>query len=144
MSAGAAIGAPAAPCSVVHAATLVVAGALQSEGARKTVRIRARSASACVTPAVPIAAEIGRPGRRAVATSRAMRVFMVRAFRQAAPTWIARHAASRAHQKVVLFYNWQFRRSMDARRDSSLEFRGVRAGAVGCPCDAGELDRRRQ
>src|SRR6476659_2935158 len=98
MSAGAAIG---APCFVVDGGTLVVAGALQSGGARKTVRISARAASACAQPAVPIAAGIGRPGRRAVATSRGMRVFTVRAFWRAAPAWIARHAASRTYQKIV-------------------------------------------
>src|SRR5262249_21334787 len=51
---------------------------------------------------------------------------------------------SRAHQKVVLFYNWPFRRSRCARRDSSLEFQGVRAGAAGSPCAAVELDHARQ
>jgi hypothetical protein len=64
-----------APCCVVDAGTLVVAGALQPGGARKTERIRARSASACAQPAVPIATGIRRPGRRAVATSRGIRVF---------------------------------------------------------------------
>ena len=64
-------------------------------------RICARSASACAQPAVPIATGIGRPGRRAVATSRGVRVFMVRAFWRAAPAWIARHAASRTYQKLV-------------------------------------------
>src|SRR6476620_5633434 len=90
-----------APCCVVDAGTLVVAGALQPGGARKTERIRARSASACAQPAVPIATGIGRPGRRAVATSRGVRVFTVRAFWRAAPAWIARNAASRTYQKIV-------------------------------------------
>jgi hypothetical protein len=78
---------------VVDVGTLVVAVALQSGGARKTVRVRARAASACAQPAVPIAARIGRPGRRAVAALREMCVFMVRAFQRVAPEWIARHAA---------------------------------------------------
>src|SRR5262245_23757547 len=103
MSAGAAIGVPAASCFVVDAGTLVVAGALQSGGARKTVRIRARSASACAPPAVPIAAGIGRPIRRAVATWRAIRVFMVRPLWRTAPAWIALHAASGTHRNIAPF-----------------------------------------
>jgi hypothetical protein len=67
-----------------------VAGALQSSGARKTVRARTRSAAACAHPAVPGAAGFGRLARRAAPTSRAMCVFMVRALWQAASALIAR------------------------------------------------------
>jgi hypothetical protein len=51
----------------VDAGTLVVAGLSVGRGAQDSAD-RARR-PACAQPAVPIAAGIGRPGRRAVATS---------------------------------------------------------------------------
>ena len=125
---GAAIGAPAAPCSVVDAGTLVVAGALQSEGRRKTVRNCARPPRPAPSRG-PMAAEIGRPGRRAVATSRAMRVSWFE-LPASVPAWVARHAASRPRQKVVLFRLAVSKEQVCWTRYRS-EFRGVRAGAAG-------------